>query len=271
MRVVFHEQAEPWLIETGLARAPLAERRFQLFNYSESLFAGAVGPWMERDASPRMGCSVKRGVLSVVLRAVGAGELALASLAARAQEFEQRFRDHIFSRDSRSVEQVLADELLQAGVSFSSAESCTGGKVAALLTEAPGISAVFEQGFVTYSDAAKQALLGVPRALLAAHGAVSLPVAGAMAAGAAERAGARLAVGVTGIAGPSGGSPEKPLGLVCFGTWFDGELRVSERRFPPGERAWIRALAARQALFLALLCLRRKNLALDGMNHRCVD
>ena len=271
MRVVFQQVVEPWLIESGRASAPLSERRFHLYNLSESLFAEQVGDWMERDANPRMGCSVKRGVLSVVLRALGEGELALASLGVRAEEFAARFDAHIFSQSEASLEALLASELLASGTSISLAESCTGGKLAALLTEQAGISSVFEHGFVTYSDAAKQRELGVDAALLEQFGAVSREVAGAMALGAARAADSELALSVTGIAGPGGGSEEKPVGMVCFGSYLRGEVRTSVRRFPPGERGWIRSLAARQALFLGLLCLRGKNLALDGMNHVALD
>lgn len=271
MRVVFQQEVEPWLIKSGRAQAPLNERRFHLFNLSESLFAEQVGDWMERDANPRMGCSVKRGVLSVVLRALGPGELALASLEARAEAFAERFDAYIFSRTEASLEAVLGAELLASGTSISLAESCTGGKLASLLTEHPGISRVFEHGFVTYSNAAKERDLGVDAALLREFGAVSCEVAGAMARGAAQAAGSELALSVTGIAGPAGGTDEKPVGLVCFGSYLRGEVRTSVRRFPPGERGWIRSLAARQALFLGLLCLRGKNLALDGMNHVALD
>lgn len=103
-----------------------------------------------------------------------------------------------------------------AGLMIVTAESCTGGLVSAALTDVPGASEAMDRGFVTYSNAAKRALLGVPAAMLDKHGAVSEPVARAMAEGALAAAGAGLAVAVTGVAGPGGGSAEKPVGLVHF-------------------------------------------------------
>ncbi len=113
--------------------------------------------------------------------------------------------------------EVVRRLLVERGWTVAVAESCTGGLVSARLTEVSGSSACFTGGFVTYADRAKAAWIGVPESLLREHGAVSAPVAAAMALGARERAGANLAVSVTGIAGPTGGTPEKPVGLVFFG------------------------------------------------------
>lgn len=112
--------------------------------------------------------------------------------------------------------------LRSAGVMLATAESCTGGLISAALTEVPGSSDVVERGFVTYSNEAKQEMLGVPSALLAAHGAVSAEVALAMAQGAVARSRAQMAVAVTGVAGPGGGTDAKPVGLVhlaCAAQW----------------------------------------------------
>ena len=184
----------------------------------------------------------------------GAGAEALGSLERRAEAFRERFGPHVFSEDDARLEHVLGRELLATGTTIATAESCTGGLVASLLVRVPGISAVFSRGFVTYSDAAKVAELDVAPELLERFGAVSTEVAEAMAAGAARVSGARLGVGVTGVAGPSGGSAKKPVGLVCLATWWDGEVRSVARTLPPGERDWIRSIAARTALYL---CLRR--------------
>ena len=139
--------------------------------------------------------------------------------------------------------------LLQSrGWRVATAESCTGGLVAAAITDVGGSSGWFERGFVTYSNEAKTEMLGVRADTLAAHGAVSEATAWEMVAGALERSGADLAVAITGIAGPSGGSPEKPVGLVCF-AWAgrEGPLRSSTRRFA-GDRAAIREAAVGVAL-----------------------
>jgi nicotinamide-nucleotide amidase len=131
------------------------------------------------------------------------------------------------------------------------AESCTGGLVAAMLTEIAGSSAVVDRGLVTYSNAAKTDLLGVPAAIIERDGAVSESVARAMAEGALARSAADLAVAVTGIAGPGGGTPEKPVGLVHFASLRRGrEIRHARHVFPDLGRSAIRLAAVREALIM---------------------
>ncbi|HZP18664.1 MAG TPA: CinA family protein [Bauldia sp.] len=160
-----------------------------------------------------------------------------------------------------SAAELLAGEVIAAararGWLIATAESCTGGLVAGALTDIAGSSTVFERGFITYSNEAKTELLGVPAPLIAAHGAVSEEVARAMAAGAIAHSRADLAVSVTGIAGPTGGSPEKPVGLVHFAIARRGiEGRALRRLFPDGGRAAIRAAAVEEALELLLDALK---------------
>ncbi len=133
---------------------------------------------------------------------------------------------------------------------LATAESCTGGLVAAALTDIAGASDVVERGFVTYSNRAKSELLGVPAELIARHGAVSAETAAAMAEGALAKAPVDLAVAVTGIAGPSGGSPDKPVGLVYFGVARRGGKSITERQIFKGGRAGIRHAATLRALEL---------------------
>jgi nicotinamide-nucleotide amidase len=136
-------------------------------------------------------------------------------------------------------------------LTIATAESCTGGLIAAAITEIPGASAVFTHGFVTYSNAAKTEMLGVPAGLIAAVGAVSEAVARRMASGAKQRARADLAVSVTGIAGPDGGSPEKPVGTVWFGLANAAGVTTYHRVFQ-GDRQAIRHASAEFALHLLL-------------------
>ena len=148
-----------------------------------------------------------------------------------------------------------ATALIQAyaarGEMIATAESCTGGLVSALLTEIAGSSAVVDRGFVTYSNEAKQDLLGVPAAILAAHGAVSEPTARAMAEGALARSRAHVTVAITGVAGPGGGSAEKPVGLVHFGSARRGaETQTVEKRFGDLGRTEVRRAALLCALDL---------------------
>lgn len=141
----------------------------------------------------------------------------------------------------------LSEQLQQRGWMLASAESCTGGLIAAACTDMAGSSTWFERGFVTYSNAAKTDLLGVPADLIARHGAVSEPVVRAMARGAAERAQVPVALASTGIAGPGGGSPEKPVGTVWLGWYVDGTVSSQCWQFA-GKRSSVRAQAVYQSL-----------------------
>ena len=137
---------------------------------------------------------------------------------------------------------------------MTTAESCTGGMIAAACTDLSGSSNWFERGWVTYSNAAKTTELGVPATLIAEHGAVSEPVARAMAAGALQHAAAQVSVAVTGVAGPTGGSADKPVGTVWFG-WATPAGVISEVQHFSGNRAAVRAATVQHALkrLLALL------------------
>jgi nicotinamide-nucleotide amidase len=156
-----------------------------------------------------------------------------------------------------------ARKLLKAcagqGVMIAAAESCTGGLVAALLTEIPGSSSVFERGFITYSNEAKTKMLGVPATLIQRHGAVSAQVAKAMAEGALKNSKTHIAVAITGIAGPSGGTKTKPIGLVYIAVAVKkGKTKIAECHFKGG-RADIRMSAAKAALELLMGCLARSS------------
>ena len=144
----------------------------------------------------------------------------------------------------------LLDVCRAKGIRLATAESCTGGLIAATLTAIAGSSDVVECGFVTYSNRAKTELLGVPAGLIASAGAVSEPVAQRMAEGALQRSHADIVVSVTGVAGPGGDSAEKPVGLVCFGLAQRGKPVASEHRVLPGDRTAIRAAAVATAFSL---------------------
>jgi len=156
----------------------------------------------------------------------------------------------VIGADLRRAAALLLDALRAHGVTLATAESCTGGLIAAALTEIAGSSDVVERGFVTYSNAAKSELLGVPPELIAAHGAVSEPVAAAMAAGALRRSRAGIAVSVTGVAGPGGGSAEKPVGTVWFGCAQHGSAVHTERVVFPGDRSAVRVATVLHAFAL---------------------
>ena len=182
----------------------------------------------------------------------GADERA-ETLAAALREPLARY---LFTEDERSIEEIVLALCRERALSLATAESCTGGLVAARLTSVPGSSDVFRGGVVAYGDEVKERELAVPREVLSAHGAVSAETAAAMAAGARERLGADVAVAVTGVAGPGGGTPAKPVGLVFLhAAGPDGEEAV---RFElPGERAWVRSRATVAALHLVRRLLTR--------------
>jgi len=149
--------------------------------------------------------------------------------------------------DTPELVMALARELKRRGLMMATAESCTGGLIAAACTDVSGSSDWFERGFVTYSNAAKSELLGVPAELIEAHGAVSEPVARAMAAGALDHAPVQLTIAVTGVAGPTGGSADKPVGTVWFGWATPAGSFTGHQRFD-GDRAAVRAATVRHAL-----------------------
>ena len=144
--------------------------------------------------------------------------------------------DCIVSEDRRIIEEVLVEQLTQRGEWISTAESCTGGTIASRITDVSGASRVFGQGWVTYANEAKEKQLGVPGALIAQHGAVSEEVARAMAEGALRLSGADYALSVTGIAGPTGGTEEKPVGTVWIGLAAKNGETWALKRFYPGAR-----------------------------------
>ena len=158
----------------------------------------------------------------------------------------------MFPDDIQILARRVIDAAVARGVMIAAAESCTGGLVSAALTDVAGSSAVVERGFVTYSNAAKSGMLGVPADLIGRHGAVSEPVARAMAEGALIHSGAQVSVAVTGIAGPGGGSPDKPVGLVHFAAAGPSGLIHVERRFGDIGREAVRLASVRVALDLLL-------------------
>ena len=154
--------------------------------------------------------------------------------------------------DTRTLAETVLDLCRRRGWKLATAESCTGGMIAAALTDIAGSSDVVERGFVTYSNAAKTDLLGVPASLIERHGAVSQQVAAAMVSGAIAHAPVDLAVSVTGVAGPGGGSAEKPVGLVHFGAARKSGPVVTERQLFSGDRDAVRAQATQRALELLI-------------------
>ena len=156
----------------------------------------------------------------------------------------------MFSLEIETLARLLIDEARERNLRIVTAESCTGGLVAGAICSISGASDVFERGFVTYTNEAKVDMLGVPTALLIDHGAVSEPVARAMSEGALAHSLADIAVAVTGIAGPGGATPTKPVGLVHFAVARRGATVMHERHVLPGDRTQVRLASVRIALVL---------------------
>jgi nicotinamide-nucleotide amidase len=187
------------------------------------------------------------------------GELEVATVfeppaAADYEAFEAALLEHhgarVFSRDGRTIDDIVAERLLGPPPrTVAVAESCTGGLMAARLTEREGSSAYVLGGVTAYSNAAKVELAGVPAALIERHGAVSPEVAAALADGARERFGAAIGIGITGIAGPDGGTPEKPVGTVCISV-ASANARHDRTVRLPGDRASVRERTTTVAMHL---------------------
>ncbi|MDB0067893.1 competence/damage-inducible protein A [Akkermansiaceae bacterium] len=168
---------------------------------------------------------------------------------------EASFSDYLIGDDGSSLEKVVVELLTRTGKTITTAESCTGGLIASRITDVSGASAAFTHGFVTYSNEAKQQLIGVKAETLEAHGAVSEEVAGEMAAGALQVSGADIAVSITGIAGPTGGTEEKPVGTVCFGIATSKGVETY-RECHPRSRADFKDQSSQRALDLVRRALR---------------
>jgi nicotinamide-nucleotide amidase len=205
-------------------------------------------PWYRR---PGVGVSIlpQTGVLRITLTLTAPPVADLETLAAEAQAaLRAGLGRHLVSLDGRSAEEVLGERLVARGATLAVAESCTGGALARRVVSVPGASRYFVGGLEAYANEIKERLLGVPRALLERHGAVSEESARAMAEGARRLFGATYAAATTGVAGPGGGTPEKPVGLVHIAVAGPGGARCTRLDFPV-DRATIMELAANHAIF----------------------
>jgi nicotinamide-nucleotide amidase len=216
----------------------------------ESSLAERIGD-VEREIAP-LTLAYLPGLEGVDLRLSAwdlAPDEAERRLHAAAALLRSRGAEHVYAEGEGDLAALVLDRARSQRVRLAVAESCTGGLVGARLTEIPGSSEVFVGGVIAYDNALKIDLLGVPARLLAEHGAVSEPAARAMAEGAARRFNVAAAISVTGVAGPGGGTPEKPVGTVWMGCWYNGTVQTRRSVFP-GSRQEVRARAAQAALFL---------------------
>jgi nicotinamide-nucleotide amidase len=238
--------ADPTVRAALAGREELRQRTIRLWGTPESELAATLRNNEARLAGLEISTCLRDGELEIVTRFGPAAQPAYDNLEAVIRAAHQ---DTVFSLDARTIDDVVADRLTVRGLSIATAESCTAGLLAARLTERPGSSAYVLGGLVAYSNAAKQELVGVPAQLIDSVGAVSAEVAEAMAAGARSRLGADIGVGITGIAGPDGGSADKPVGLVHLCVLGNGSTVARQIRVP-GSRTDVRSRSVLVAMHM---------------------
>jgi nicotinamide-nucleotide amidase len=258
MKLMFEEQVVPRLFGLdGIGRRTIQQRKINLFGRGESDIEAEAMDLTARGRIPEVGITAHDATISFRISASGETEdEALLAIATTAELIYNRFGDLVIGEGADDLAEALFAGLRRAGATLAVAESCTGGLVAELITGVPGVSEFFLGGVVSYSNRAKAELLGVSPALIESRGAVSSEVAEAMAQGVRERFGADVAVSTTGIAGPGGGSAEKPVGLVYLG--LATRSGVTSRRLeigPEQPRDIIRRRAAKQAINWVRLAL----------------
>jgi nicotinamide-nucleotide amidase len=249
MRAMWQATADPWLRRNGLAAGLYASRMLRFWGVAESALAEQVADLLALE-NPTVAPYAGAGEVKLRITARASNlPAAEALLQPVEQQLLQRIGEACFGADGDSLASVVLDLLRQRGQTLAVAESCTGGGIGAALAAVPGASDGFLGGVIAYANSLKQAVLGIPAELLELHGAVSDPVALAMAQGARQLTGATWAIAVSGIAGPGGGTPEKPVGLVHIAiAGPDGSCSEGIRFGALRGREWIQTLTAGEAL-----------------------
>ena len=250
MKIMWREQVIPRLKELGLATRVIVERKINLFGKGESDVEAEAMDLTARGRVPEVGITASEATISFRVSGEGATvEEAEAMIAPTVALIRERFADLILGEGTADMPDAVFAQLSRTSTTLAVAESCTGGLIARELTRLPGVSAVFPGGVVSYANAAKSDLLGVDPRLIEEHGAVSAEVAAAMATGARARFHSSLGLSVTGIAGPSGGSLEKPVGLVYVGLATEKGVQTRKLELGPEQpRDTIQRRAAKHAL-----------------------
>jgi len=230
MQVMYERDVLPAL-QPAAGGTAILHRVLYAYGAGESIIGERIADLMRRGRNPSVGTTAQQTIIGVRIMAQGPTRAAAANLLERdAEEVRGRLGPLIFGQDDPRLSAAVGALLKQRGLTIAAAESCTGGLIAQQLTDIPGSSAYLRESLVTYANESKSRLLGVPAALIETHGAVSAPVAEAMALGCRRGSGADIALSVTGIAGPEGGTAEKPVGLVFVGLADEGGCEVREYR-----------------------------------------
>ena len=249
MRQMFEDSVLEKLKELTAGQA-VAVRKLNCFGTGESNIAELLGPLMQRGRNPLINSTASHGIITLHIIATAKDKDTAKQMVEKDEKsLRNTLADLIYGTGEQTLAEVVGKKLAQRAMTIAVAESCTGGTLARLLTDVPGASEYFVQGWVTYSDSSKTTELGVPADLIEKHGAVSEHVAVAMAQGARTRAGTDIAIGITGIAGPTGGTEQKPVGLVYI--TVDSHSGCECKNFVfAGHRGSIRLRAAQTALNL---------------------
>jgi nicotinamide-nucleotide amidase len=248
MKPMLAEQVIPRVRAALGIQGQIVSRVLKTCGISESRVDQLIGDYFREMRDPTIGVLAHAGEIHIRLTCKGEEP---AEIARKLDELEAKIRarlgHRIFGRDEERIEAVVGRLLRERQASLAVAESCTGGLLASRITDIPGSSDYFERGVVTYTDAAKEELLGVPPETIRAHGVVSVEVARAMAEGIRQRSRTSVGLATTGIAGPTGGTPERPVGLVCVGLAWDGGAVGREYRML-GDREMVKYRGAQMAL-----------------------
>jgi nicotinamide-nucleotide amidase len=256
-------EMEPMLLEHVLSALPverpdvaLALRRVHCFGLGESAAAERLGELTDRGRVPQVGITVSDGIVTARIRIVSDPRDAAERIEPVRRRILDAWAPYAFGEDEQTLPIVLGAMLQERGETVATAESCTGGWVGKMLVDVPGSSAHYLGGWVTYTNGLKTSSLGVDAGLIETHGAVSAPVAVAMARGAVAAAAASHAIAITGVAGPTGGTDAKPVGTVFVAVAHAGGAEPLVRRFRvAGDRTAVRRRAALSALQLLRLRL----------------
>ncbi|MHC4433796.1 MAG: competence/damage-inducible protein A [Planctomycetota bacterium] len=255
MKQMFAESVLPTLQQFAGGQRVVV-KKLKCFGAGESTIAQRLGTLMQRGRNPLINSTVESGVITLHIVATARDANTAEQMAVKDEELLRRtLGELVYGSAEQSLGQVVGEELARRRKTLAVAESCTGGLLAKLLTDIPGSSEYFTVGWVTYSNQAKSSELDIPAGLIDKHGAVSEQVAEAMARGARSRAGTDFAIGITGIAGPGGGSEQKPSGLVYVSV--DSERGCETKRcFFTHNRRFVRLRSAQTALNMLRLKLK---------------
>lgn len=244
MRAMLAESVLPEIERLHPEISKYYRKTIKCFGAPEAAIGELIQKWMAaRDADPLVGITVSNAIHTI---SILSGDETIANDTASA--IAETLGTLVFSTENETLESAVAKLLISRRLTIALAESCTGGLASALLTNVPGISEVLKESFITYSNDAKISRLGVGKELLEQFGAVSKECAAAMAEGVRRAANTQIGLAITGIAGPGGGSAEKPVGLVYFSVSYNGNITTREKNYTKLDRNFLREIAAREAL-----------------------